>query len=198
VRGIGAGTLDVEKFKLWLRQDYLFLKDYCRLSALAAARAPDLESMTRFAELLYSTLTQEMELHRSYAREFGITREELEREQRTQTTQAYTDFLLCTGTLASYPELLAALLPCMWGFCEVGQRLKRKGLPKEPRYAKWIEMYSSEEFSALAAWCRRLVDLAAKDLSPEELRRLEKAFLTSSRYELLFWEMAWKLERWPA
>jgi thiaminase len=23
------------------------------------------------------------------------------------------------------------------------------------------------------------------------------AFLTSSRYELAFWEMAWTLERWP-
>jgi len=27
---------------------------------------------------------------------------------------------------------------------------------------------------------------------------MEDAFLTSSRYELLFWEMAWRQERWPA
>ena len=31
VRGIGDGTLDLEKFKFWLRQDYVFLIEYARL-----------------------------------------------------------------------------------------------------------------------------------------------------------------------
>ena len=35
VCGIGDGTLDIEKFKVWVRQDYLFLLDYGRLLALA-------------------------------------------------------------------------------------------------------------------------------------------------------------------
>jgi thiaminase len=38
VRGIGDGTLEVEKLKFWVRQDYLFLIDYARLLALAVAR----------------------------------------------------------------------------------------------------------------------------------------------------------------
>jgi len=40
VRGIGDGTVDVERFKRWLRQDYRFLVEYCRVFALAAARSP--------------------------------------------------------------------------------------------------------------------------------------------------------------
>jgi hypothetical protein len=28
-------------------------------------------------------------------------------------------------------------------------------------------------------------------------RRMEAALLTSSRYELAFWEIAWRRERWP-
>ena len=66
------------------------------------------------------------------------------------------------------------------------------------RYAKWIDMYSSPEFAEVAEWCRELVDEAAADLPAETLRRMEDAFLTSSRYELLFWEMAWRQEHWPA
>ena len=65
VRGVGAGTLELERFQVWVRQDYLFLIDYGRLLALAAARSPDLETMTRFAELLAATLQTEMGLHRS-------------------------------------------------------------------------------------------------------------------------------------
>jgi len=37
--GIGEGTLGLERFKFWLRQDYVFLIDYARLLALAAARS---------------------------------------------------------------------------------------------------------------------------------------------------------------
>ncbi len=197
VQGIGDGTLDIEKFKFWVRQDYLFLIDYARLLALAVARAPDLDSMRRFADLVHSTLNVEMDLHRSYAAEFGIPTAELEAEERAPTTRGYTDFLLRVAALDEFSGLIAALLPCMWGFSDLGQRLAQGPGPADERYAKWIEMYSSEEFAELADWCRALVDRVAAGLPEGTLRRMEDAFLTSSRYELLFWEMAWRQERWP-
>ncbi len=198
VRGIGDGTLEVEKFKFWVRQDYLFLIDYARLLALAVARAPDLDSMRRFADLVHGTLNVEMDLHRSYAAEFGISTAELEAEEKAPTTRGYTDFLLRVAALDDFSGLIAALLPCMWGFSDIGQRLAQGPGPADERYAKWIEMYSSEEFAELAVWCRALVDRVAAGLPEDTLRRMEDAFLTSSRYELLFWEMAWRQERWPA
>jgi len=94
VRGIGDGTLEEERFKFWLRQDYVFLIEYARLLALAAARSPDLETMTRFARLITETLETEMSVHRTYATEFGIAAEELERESAAPTTRGYADFLL--------------------------------------------------------------------------------------------------------
>ncbi len=197
VRGIGDGTLDIDKFKFWVRQDYLFLIDYARLLALAVARAPDLASMRRFADLVHGTLNVEMDLHRSYAAEFGISLQELEVEEKAPTTRGYTDFLLRVAAVGEFPELIAALLPCMWGFCDIGQRLARGPRPADERYAKWIGMYSSAEFAEVADWCRGLVDGVASGQPEETLRRMEDAFLTSSRYELLFWEMAWRQERWP-
>ncbi|MDP3768785.1 MAG: thiaminase II [Dehalococcoidia bacterium] len=198
VRGIGDGTLDVEKFKFWVRQDYLFLIDYARLLALAVARTPDLATMRRFADLVHSTLDVEMDLHRSYATEFGITNAELEAEEKAPTTRGYTDFLLRVAATGDYAELVAALLPCMWDFCEVGQRLARGPRPSDERYAKWIDMYASPEFAELSDWCRELVDRVAAGQPEDALQRVEDAFLTSSRYEYLFWEMAWREERWPA
>ncbi len=197
VRGIGDGTLDLEKFKHWVRQDYLFLIEYCRLFGLAAARAPDLDTVARFAELLQETARVEMDLHRSYAGEFGISNPDLEASVMAPTTRAYTDFLVRTAATADFSELAAALLPCMWGFCEIGQTLKARGLPGERRYARWIEMYAHPDFAALAGWCRDLVDRLAEGAPPAQRRRMEEAFLTSSRYEVLFWEMAWRRETWP-
>jgi thiaminase/transcriptional activator TenA len=197
IRGIGDGTLDLERFTHWVRQDYRFLVEYCRLFGLAAARAPDLDTLVRFADLLQATARTEMNLHRAYAREFGIGEAELEREPMAPTTRAYTDFLLRVAATGDFAELAAALLPCMWGFAELGQALKARGLPADPRCARWVEMYADPEFAALAGWCRGLVDRLADGVGEAQRRRMEEAFVTSSRYEYLFWEMAWRRETWP-
>ena len=197
VRGIGEGTLEVEKFKFWLRQDYVFLIEYARLLALAAARSPDLETMIRFATLLKETVETEMNLHRGYAAEFDISPEDLAGESPAPTTRAYADFLLRVAGMGDFAELAAALLPCMWAFSEIGQCLAAQTSHRETRYAKWIAMYSSREFAELTQWCRDLLDSLAAGLPERDLQKLEAAFLTSSRYEWQFWEMAWKMEEWP-
>ncbi len=197
VRGIGDGTLPLEPFAYWVRQDYLFLVEYARLFAFGAARAPDLETMLHFADLLQATVRTEMELHRGYAAQFGIGPDELERESMAPTTRGYTDCLLRVAATGDFAELAAALLPCMWGFSEIGQRLAERPRPADSRYAAWVEMYADPEFAALADWCRELVDRLAADAGPEARRRMESAFVTSSRYELAFWEAAHRLERWP-
>ena len=45
VQGIGRGDLDPERFKFYITQDYAYLIDYARVLALAAARAPQLDTM---------------------------------------------------------------------------------------------------------------------------------------------------------
>ena len=198
VRGIGDGTLDLARFAFWVRQDYLFLIEYARLFGLAAARAPDLATMGRFADLLQSTLNTEMALHRDYAAHFGISPEELERETAGPTTRGYTDFLLRVAATGDFAELAAALLPCMWGFSEIGRRLAERERPADARYAAWVDMYADPEFAQLADWCRELVDRLAEGAPPAARRRMQEAFLTSSRYELLFWDATYNMESWPA
>ncbi|GLY65394.1 aminopyrimidine aminohydrolase [Amycolatopsis taiwanensis] len=191
VRGIGEGTLDGARFRFWLRQDYLFLIEYARLLALASAKAPDLDTMTRFAGLLHTTLHEEMALHRSYSADLGIALPDLERERPAPTTRGYTDFLLRTAAIGDFVELLSALLPCMWGFNEIGLALAERGSPDHVGYARWIEMYSSSDFTALVDWLRELTDRLGAGLPAATEQRLRETFLTSSRYELAFWETAW-------
>ena len=115
VAGLGDGTLEVAPFEEWVRQDYYYLVEYNRVFALGAAKAPDLERMGTFATLLDETLHTEMDLHRAYAAEFGITEAELEATEPSPTTRAYTDFLVRVAALGTFGDLVAALLPCMWG-----------------------------------------------------------------------------------
>ena len=40
IEGIADGSLDPDRFRFYIRQDYLYLIDYGRTFAIAAARAP--------------------------------------------------------------------------------------------------------------------------------------------------------------
>ena len=198
VTGIGDGTLDVERFKYYIRQDYLYLIDYSRVLALASARAPDLETMGWFARLLHETLNTEMELHRGFCARFGVSARELEETRAAPTTLAYTRFLLNVAHQGSFPELAASFLPCQWGYWEVGDHLARRGEPQAaPLYGEWIRMYMAPEYKALADWARGLADRLAERTGPEEGARMRETYLTSLRYEYLFWDMAYNMESWP-
>ena len=41
------------------------------------------------------------------------------------------------------------------------------------------------------------LDELAEALNCDERERAEKVFFQSSRYEYMFWDMAYKLEKWP-
>jgi thiaminase (transcriptional activator TenA) len=196
VKGIADGSLDEAVFQRWVIQDYAYLKEFSRIFAWAVAKAQSLESMGWYAQVLNLTLNTEMELHRSYAARFRITVEELEAAEVWPTTRAYTDFLVRTAADGDMADLLAALLPCAWGYVHIGQALAAGELPADRRYRDWIEQYASEEFAQAAAWLRRELDRVAEGATAEQRARLREIFLLSSRYELRFWDMCWDGESW--
>lgn len=198
VRGLLTGALPRESYVFYLRQDYVFLIQYARVLGLACARAPDLESMRSMATLLRGTLEQEMQLHRAYCARFGISAEELARTVAAPVTHAYTSHLLSTAYSGTFAQILASLLPCQWGYAEIGAKLaeEQRGRGRSP-YADWIDTYSSPEFRNSAVGMSKRLEAEAQNCSTRELSELEALFLTSSRYELMFWEMALNREDWP-
>ena len=198
VRGIGDGGLPLEAFRFYMCQDYVFLVDYCRVLALAVAKADDLETMGRFAGLLHQTLNSEMDLHRGFAAKFAITAEALEDTQAAPGTRAYTNHLLTTAYGGDLADITAALLPCMWDYSDIGQALAAQDVPSpQPLYDEWIQTYAAPEFGALASWLRDLLDQLGGDETPTRRARLSRLFADSCRYEYLFWEMAYRSETWP-
>lgn len=198
VVGMGDGTLEPERFAYYMVQDYLYLIEYCRLFALAATKSEDLQTMGKFAELLHATLHVEMDLHRQYAAEFGLTPRDLETASIAPTAHAYSRHLLHTVQNGTIAEMITAILPCQWGYHEIAVRLKeRGGLDNGSRYTEWVKMYASDEFKSLSDWLRGWLDDIAADFTSEERRRLTELYLTGSRYEWMFWDMSYKMETWP-
>ncbi|MFC0472583.1 thiaminase II [Halalkalibacter kiskunsagensis] len=198
VQGIGDGTLDREKFRFFMIQDYLYLIDYAKLFALGAMKAEDVETMGKFAKLLDSTLNEEMSLHLKYAKKFEIEELEFKQAKPAPTTLAYTHYMLHVGQNGTLADLVAAVLPCMWSYWEIGKELnERPGANEHEFYGEWIQMYSSEEFGELAHWCIDLLDTLTEGKPELELEKLEEIFLNTTRFEYMFWDMSYKQEMWP-
>ena len=114
------------------------------------------------------------------------------------TNYAYTRHMHAVAASGSAAEIAVVALPCAWIYCAVGRYLLRKGPPpKAHPYRNWLLLYASPEFADVQRWMRRKVDHWAKTAGREERRRMEESFVISSRYEWMFWEMAWTEEQWP-
>ena len=198
VTGIGDGTLPLDNFRYYMRQDYVFLIEFCRAISLAVAKARTLEDMGWFAQMIHETLNMEMALHVSFCADFDITEEELLATKPSPTTWAYTRHMINTAHQGTVGETAAVILPCSWGYAEIGQALYAQGTPKDqPLYTRWIETYNSQEFADIADWLRGFVDKHAETAGTSEMEAMERAFRISSQYEYMFWDAAWRMEEWP-
>ena len=198
VVALGNGTLPERKFKYYILQDARFLGDLARVFAAGAMRAPDSESALRFAKLAEETITVERSLHESYGSRWNLSANDMSSVPMAPTTYAYTRHMLHVAQAGSPAEITVVALPCAWIYCVVGQHLLKHGPPsKKHPYRDWLMLYASPEFAEVQQWMRKKVDQWAKTAGKEEKRRMEESFVISSRYEWMFWEMAWNEEKWP-
>ena len=90
---------------------------------------------------------------------------------------------------------VAALLPCPRIYHEVGKILTA---PDHPIYKMWQSTYSEGLLEASVAGWSELLDELALEVGPLTRRKMESAYLTSARYECMFWSMGYNRESWPA
>ncbi|MBD0671790.1 thiaminase II [Streptomyces sp. CBMA156] len=194
--GLTDGTLPREAFRHFVVQDSHYLRDYARALAVCAARAPGEEDVRAFADDAVGALAAEQGMHAEFLTAFGGSAEEAATEPVLPTTRAYTSYLLATVYGGSFAEAVGAVLPCYWIYARVGEALLAHGSP-DPLYAKWIATYGDEAFQSVVRRVLALTDRLGEELSATERRKVVGHFVTTSRYEWMFWDAAWRGERWP-
>jgi len=196
LRGLTDGSLPEERFRFYVKQDALYLREYARCLALASAKAPTGSWCEMFAAHAQSALNVERSLHEAYFAAWGLAPEEVEATAPTPTTLAYTSYLLRVAGTGTFEELIGAILPCYWIYWEVGKTLVATGSPNAV-YQRWIDAYASEQFASAV---QRVLDAANRstaDLPASRLAVIRRHYLTASRYEWMFWDAAYNMESWP-
>ena len=195
VTGIGDGTLDMEKFRYFMLQDYLYLFDYARVFALGVVKARDPELMRVFAANVDAILGGEMKIHRAYMKRLDITKEQVFSVKPALANLSYTNYMLSVAQTGGPMEIVASILACSWSYAEIGQALAAiPGAAEHPFYGEWIRGYASEGYASTNQALIELMDSLAADAGEEQLAYLTDVFVNCSRYELGFWDMAWDVQ----
>jgi thiaminase/transcriptional activator TenA len=195
VRELAAGTLDEAAFRTWVEQDYRYLHDYARTFAVLGTKARDEATMARCFGVAESVIGTEMDLHREFAAEYGLTPGDLAGVEKVPTCVAYTNYLLRTARERPLAVGAAAIYPCGQGYLDIAEHMAELA-DGEHRYTPFIEKYTSDEFRESVAWMRELVDSCA-ETNPSLHDEMETAFRRCARLEHAFWEMAYTEESWP-
>jgi len=194
VQELGAGTLRREAFCFYLRQDYVYLLEYAKVFALGATKARSERTMANFTATQHAILHTELELHRGYMKEFGISLEEAEATTPSLFNRAYTSNMLAVAQAGDTAEILAVILPCAWSYYDYAVRLAEEctGPIEGNFFRSWIDSYAGEEYRSSIAWLFEEIEMESLKKSAAEHERLAEIFHTSMEFEYLFWEMSYK------
>lgn len=189
LKGLSDGSLAEARFRFYLQQDGLYLRAFGQALSLLASKAPREEWAITLNQHAAEAIQVERQLHETLLK--GVPRVDL----MAPSNYAYTNHLLATAARGSFAEGMAAVLPCYWIYWEVGKELKRRG-SRNPAYQRWIDQYSGEEYGKVVGQVLEIMNTEAAEASPTQRRRLVDLYTISARYEHLFWDMAWREERW--
>lgn len=194
---LAAGTLDPARFRFYILQDAIYLGEYARVLALAAARTPDAATVKAFAHAAVEAIVVEQALHGRYLAEFGVSPEMAAAAEPAPDCLAYTSFLLATAHQQEWPALVAAILPCFWIYWDVAGAIVRLAGPDNP-YRAWIDTYADPRFGEAVQMVIDTADAAASAATPATRAAMLSAFARSAQYEYLFWDGAYQRRFWPS
>lgn len=193
---LAAGTLSRDRFQIYIVQDALYLGQFSRALAIAAAKAPDTGTLQAFAQSALGVVAVEQALHRRYLREFGIDPAGLAEAEPSPDCLAYTSFLTAAAYHEPWEVLVAALLPCFWIYWDVGCAIAGKAAAENP-YRAWIDTYADERFGEAVRTVIATSDRAAAATTAATRAKMLAAFVGACRYEWLFWDGAYQRRDWP-
>ncbi len=192
VRGLADGTLDRDKFRFYMIQDYLYLEDYAKTFAVGVAKATSLRTANLFAKYI-AVMNGELNVHTGYMAKLGVTREEIERTPRALDNLSYTSYMLRIAYEGGEAEIMAAILACAYSYEVIAKTILKEdpSATEDNYYADWIKGYASERYANENRILLEEMDVLSEGSTEQEMRHLVDIFVACSRYELAFWEMGW-------
>jgi thiaminase/transcriptional activator TenA len=180
------GTISDERFRRWLVQDYLWIKEFERFLAVLGARAPQEIRRPLFEALM--NLHGEIEIFEEMAARIDV---DLLQARMTLACNAYASFLQATVSMKTFAEALSACYGSEYSYLAAWSHVKREMNGPSP-WQEFIDLWSSEAYAAWVDSLGKMIDAIPVSSPPILLDRMKETFRLAIQYETHFWNMAYQ------
>jgi len=193
ILGLEKGDLDREKFKRYLIQDSLYLKDYGKVYASIFLEMDRIEDLQFLHTCIGVVVADETNMHTQYLKDYGLDVYKVDDATVASENRAYLDFMLSYAKKRDARRAFVAAYPCTITYEYIGKTLKAKlGDAIEGNYFRpWIEAYASESFEDFSVRSCEIVDRLCENCTEAEVIELIDIYVEACRHELNFWDMSY-------
>lgn len=184
LKELSEGTLPDEVFARYIAQDELYLKNYYHQMFMLADLMADPSHKELFLSFAQSGMEGEKAMHDMLIERYSI-------ETQVPASKVTSDYNshICEGIETGNPCIaLAAVLPCMWIYNQVGLYILEHSRMEDNPYKEWILEYGQEEFTEGVNKVLAMIDGWASEADDETLRQMDYYFLKAALYEYAFWD----------
>ena len=218
IMDMGNGNLCKDKFKDYLIQDYLYLKEYAKVYAMALVKCENIEQMKFCQNSINGILEDESATHIWYLKNFGEKIEELEDYKIKEANENYTSYMKSIALTGDLLDTMVSVLPCAWSYYYIDYfgLATISDLPDLPMdnanetdeqelftsiykenlednfYKSWIESYSCEGYEQVARTSIEFVNTLSENIDENKKEKLKDIFIKASIHEMKFWDMAYE------
>ncbi len=184
IKELADGSLDPSRFDRYIAQDEVYIGNYGRQMFLLADMMTDPAQQEMFRAFAQTGIDGEKAMHELLIARFGIDTE-VKASEVTSTYNNHTQAAIDSG---SKEVALAAMLPCMWIYNEVGLYIRSIASLEGNPYKEWVLEYGNEEFTEGVNTVLALVDGWAAAVDDATRARMTRAYLEAALFEYAFWD----------
>lgn len=192
VKELMLGTLDKSTFEFYIKQDKLYLNEFRRILTILSSKLIKEEESNNFLIYAKDIMDVEKELHEEFLDLFKAD----ENLEASPSCLLYTGYLHTIVNTSSVAVILASVLPCFWIYQEVGAYILKHQNKEDNIYQAWIDTYGSSEYEKVVQDVIVICNKHEKNASKDEKDQMLQAFYKASQMEWLFWDSAYKKEKW--
>lgn len=193
IKELSEGTLSAEQFHFYMHQDSFYLSIYGKVLGNIATQLKDPDHSLDYMSFANGTIEVEKNLHK----EFISQLKGFKAPEKSPTCCLYTGFLTEVYQYDSIEVSLSAVLPCFWIYKEVGDYLLSIANTNNNPYQKWMDTYGGEDFSKSVDRAIEITEYYAENTTPKVREEMTQAFLKTAQLEWMFWDSAYRKEKWP-
>lgn len=194
IQDLRDGTLEREKFKNYLIQDSLYLKEYGKVYGHVFLMVDRIEDLQFLHTCMGVVVSDETNMHTQYLRDYELDVYKVDHMEVKGANRKYLDYMLNFTKQGSIKEIFMSALPCTLTYEYIGKTLKKHCGEeiKNNYYGPWIEAYGGEEFEEFSVNSCKFLDRICKNIDEEEEEKLIRIFLQACEHEMKFWDMSYE------